>query len=183
MEQLNQAELALKRNPQTLDIIRYPDPSLNVVSKPCLFSIQDDSKLQALLEDMVFTVKMYGATGLSAIQVGIALRVMVIQDDGQILKIINPVLKSICGKTYENEGCLSLPLVTTRIARPNEVELEYFDETGKLQHSVFTGLQARTASHEIDHMDGVLFLDHMNSFQRASILRKFNKKMKDLGKK
>ena len=159
--------------PKALNIYRYPDKILFTKSELLTLSIPDDTDLQELLEDMVYTLRINRLIGLSAVQVGVPVQAFVVQDENQEpIKIVNPIIKEIDGQSYSIEGCASFPGVFTRILRAEEVVLSYFNEKGEAKTSVFTGLLARAVDHECEHLEGKTFLDKMNSVQRQSVLKK-----------
>jgi peptide deformylase len=170
---------------KALEVIDYPDEVLRKVSRPVLTAIKDDRDLQQLIRDMTETVVRLHAVGLSAIQVGVPLRVMVIQDVNlRPMALINPVINWVKGSQYATEGCLSFKSVFERIKRPEEVEATFFDADGNLKTTVFKGLLARAVVHEEEHMQGILFIDNMNFLQKdkaLKTLKKFKKQMKMLG--
>src|SRR6266404_5746065 len=96
----------LKRDPEVLSVLMYPNPTLNQVSKLVTTSIPDDIELQNLIENMRATLEHYKALGLAAIQVGVPLRLLLVKDANKTHIIINPIVKSSCGSSYETEGCL-----------------------------------------------------------------------------
>ena len=172
-----------ERTPKLLEIVKYPHNVLTMVSEPVKESIVHNTPLQELLEDMEFTLQSMNAVGLSAVQVGIPIRVFLVQDKDRLpITMINPVIKSTSNDTlYENEGCLSVPGVYTRILRSRELEVEYFDGKGELQRIFVEGLLARAVAHEMDHLDGKVFFDRMNKIQKDSILKKYKKFKKNWG--
>jgi peptide deformylase len=167
----------LVREPKVLNVLMYPNPFLEEVSSHVTTSIPDDTELQDLLSDMKATLTYYAAQGLAAIQVGVPLRVLLVRDpSGEILTVINPRLTFKDSEpAYENEGCLSLPGVFTRIVRPKTVHVEYFNEKGEKVTKDADGILARAIMHEVDHLDGKTFLTKMTSVQRASALNRLKK--------
>ncbi len=165
----------VERPPEVLQITMYPDPSLKMASKLVVESIPDNEYLQTLIEDMKKTLTYYRAAGLAAIQVGVPLSVILVRDypDDKIYTLINPIIKQATGQFYENEGCLSVPGVFTRMTRAKDVVVEYLDQAGNKQTLAATGLLARAVLHEIDHLDGITFFERMNFVQRASALKKY----------
>jgi peptide deformylase len=162
-----------------LPIIVAPDPRLKVVSEPV--SVVDDS-IRALLDDML--ASMYDAVGigLAAIQVGINKRIVVIDvvndkgEQGNPLFLINPeiVWTSDDDRVHE-EGCLSLPEHYAEVVRPDEVRVTYLDRDGKAQELHAAGILSTCIQHELDHLEGILFVDHISSMRRNMILRKLKK--------
>ena len=161
-----------------LPIITAPDPRLKVTAKPVA---KVDDKLRRLMDDMLDT--MYGAIGigLAAPQVGIAQRIIVIDaarngEKANPLRIANPeILWRSDETTIANEGCLSLPEHYADVSRAAEIRLRYLDHQNEIREMSATGLLATCIQHEIDHLDGVLFVDHISALKRGIILRKLVK--------
>ena len=122
-----------------------------------------DDKIRELLEDMVETMHKYNGVGLAAVQVGILKRVIVIDlyDGKGPKKFINPVIKKKKGEHEVEEGCLSFPNQYAKLIRPEEVVVEALDENGKKIKVTAKDLYAQALCHEIEHLDGILFVDHM----------------------
>ena len=162
-----------------LPIIVAPDPRLKVVSEPV--SVVDDG-IRALLDDML--ASMYDAVGigLAAIQVGVNKRIVVIDvvndkgEQGNPVFLINPeiVWTSDDDRVHE-EGCLSLPEHYAEVVRPDEVRVTYLDRDGEAQELHAAGILSTCIQHELDHLDGILFVDHISAMRRNMILRKLKK--------
>ena len=122
-----------------------------------------DEKLQTLIDDMIETMHKYNGVGLAAVQVGILKRVIVIDiyDDNGPIAMINPVILKTKGKQEVDEGCLSFPNEYAKMIRPKEVVVEALNEEGKKVKIVGKDLLAQALAHEIDHLNGVLFIDNM----------------------
>ena len=122
-----------------------------------------DDKVRELLDDMVDTMHKFNGVGLSAVQVGILKRLVVIDlyDEKGPIKLVNPVIIKTKGEQEVEEGCLSFPNQYARLIRPEEVVAEALDENGKKVKIKAKGLLAQAICHELDHLDGVLFIDHM----------------------
>lgn len=164
-----------------LPIIHAPDPRLKVKSKPV--EVFDDG-LRQTLADMLETMYAAPGIGLAAIQVGIAKRMLVIdiaREDAPKapLKIVNPEIVGVSeeDKVWE-EGCLSLPEQYAEVTRPEWIEVAYQDETGAKQLIKADGVLAVCLQHEMDHLDGILFVDHLSAVKRSMILRKLVKQKK-----
>ena len=163
-------------------LIILPDPVLRMASEPVE---RFDASLKKFSNDMLDTMYDAPGIGLAAIQVGEPIRMVVIdlakEDEPQAPQVfINPeiVAKSDERSTYE-EGCLSIPDYYAEVERPATVKVKYFDVEGK-QHEVDAdGLLATCLQHEIDHLDGVLFIDHISRLKREIVMRKFRKLAKD----
>ena len=124
---------------------------------------QVDDRIRDLLDDMVDTLHKYNGVGLSAVQVGILKRLVVIDlyDDKGPIKLVNPVILKTKGEQEVEEGCLSFPNKYAKMIRPAEVVAEALDENGKKIKIKAKGLLAQAICHELDHLDGVLFIDKM----------------------
>ena len=122
-----------------------------------------DDRIRQLLDDMVDTMHHYNGVGLSAVQVGILKRLVVIDlyDDKGPIKLVNPVIVKTKGEQEVEEGCLSFPNQYAKLIRPMEVVAEALDENGEKIKIKAKGLLAQAICHELDHLDGVLFVDHM----------------------
>ena len=161
-----------------LPIITAPDPRLKIKARPVRAV---DDKIRRLMDDMLDT--MYGAIGigLAAPQVGQSSRVIVLDvaRDGekpQPLQLANPeILWRSPELTTGNEGCLSLPEHYAEVTRPAAIRLRYLDYQNEIREIEASGLLAMCLQHEIDHLDGVLFVDHISSLKRGMILRKLAK--------
>lgn len=121
-----------------------------------------DERILTLLDDMVDTMYEKDGIGLAAPQIGILKRLVVIQvDDENLYKMINPKITKSSGEAIDAEGCLSVPDRRGEVLRPANVTVEYTDINGNLQTMDTEGLLARCVCHEIDHLDGVLYIDRM----------------------
>ena len=122
-----------------------------------------DDKIKELLDDMVETMHKYNGVGLAAVQVGILKRVIVIDlyDDKGPIKLINPVIIKEKGEQEVEEGCLSFPNKYAKMIRPKEVTVEALDENGKKIKIQGKDLLAQALAHEIDHLNGIVFIDKM----------------------
>ncbi|HEX3413054.1 MAG TPA: peptide deformylase [Stellaceae bacterium] len=161
-----------------LPIITAPDPRLKIQARPVRAV---DDKIRRLMDDMLDT--MYGAIGigLAAPQVGQSSRVIVLDvaregEKPQPLQLANPeILWRSPELTTGNEGCLSLPEHYAEVTRPAKIRLRYLDYQNEIREIEASGLLAMCLQHEIDHLDGVLFVDHISSLKRGMILRKLTK--------
>ncbi len=139
------------------NIMHYPDD--DVLKKKSREVKKIDERTLTLLSDMTETMySAYGA-GLAAVQVGILKRVVVIDDGTGLIKLINPVLCETFGEQNELEGCLSIPGFYGKVKRPERVIVRALNEHGDLVELEGTGLLARAFCHEIDHLDGILFIE------------------------
>jgi peptide deformylase len=163
-------------------LIILPDPVLRQVSKPVS---QVDAPLLKLADDMLETMYDAPGIGLAAIQIGEPLRMLVIDlaKEGEPPApqlFINPEIVEIGEErsVYE-EGCLSIPDYYAEVERPATVRVKYLDRDGKLQEIDAEGLLATCLQHEIDHLNGVLFIDHISKLKRDMVVKKFKKLAKD----
>ncbi len=166
-------------------IVIEPDPILRKKSE-ILEKVDDE--LRGLLDDMLETMYSAPGIGLAAVQVGILKRVIVIDVSKDKEKknpffLINPeiISKSKKTSTYE-EGCLSLPGYFAEIERPAECQVKYIDYFGKKKEIKATGLLSTCIQHEIDHLNGVLFIDYLSKLKRDMIVKKLIKQKKELDK-
>lgn len=140
--------------------------------------------VQKLVDDMIAAMYAERGIGLAAPQIGVGLRVFVLDlslgRDPSALKVcINPEWVAREGMQLEEEGCLSLPGFTATVARPARAVVRALDRTGAVQTVEGTGLLARALQHEMDHLDGTLFVDRLRGLSRAMILRKIKKLERD----
>ena len=162
-------------------IITLPDPKLRLISKP--LERVDDS-VRKLLDDMVQTMHEAPGIGLAAIQVAEPLRMLVIDlakkdEPPQPLHFINPeIVWSADDRSVYEEGCLSIPEYYEEVERPASVRARFVDRDGKQQEILAEGLLATVLQHEIDHLDGVLFIDHISKLKRDRVIKKFVKMAK-----
>jgi len=161
-----------------LPIITAPDPRLKLKAKPV--AAVDDA-IRRLMDDMLETMYLAPGIGLAAPQVGVAKRVLVLDVAGEgeepaPLKIANPEIlwRSEELATY-SEGCLSLPEHYADVTRPAEIKLRYLDYQNELRELHAKGLLATVIQHEMDHLEGTLFVDHISALKRNIILRKLAK--------
>lgn len=120
-----------------------------------------DEKLGVLLDDMRETLKKAEGVGLAAVQVGVLKRVVLVDLDGRVVELINPEITDREGEQFEDEGCLSLPNRHGRTQRPAKVTVKAQDRDGKWHIYAGEGLNARCFCHELDHLDGVLYIDRL----------------------
>ncbi len=163
------------------DIVVLPDQILRQVSKPVA---RVDAAARKLWDDMLETMYAAPGIGLAGVQIGVPLRLVVadLAKDGeekQPLFIANPevVWRSEAESDYE-EGCLSIPDYYEMVTRPSEVRLRFLDRTGEPAELHATGLLSTCLQHEIDHLDGVLFIDHISRLKRDRVVKKFVKAQK-----
>lgn len=136
---------------------------------------QVDDETRRFIDDMYETMAAAKGVGLAANQVGVARRIAVIDAEDQRFAMVNPHIVSTEGRTTAEEGCLSIPDIYGDVTRPAQLVLEALDRDGKPFRLEASGLVARAIQHEIDHLDGVLFVDHLGSLRRAMLLKRFRK--------
>lgn len=158
-----------------LELVKAPDPRLKLISEPVP---EVDSGLRRFMADMLETMYDANGIGLAAIQVGVPKRVAVIDLDpggpnSKPVYLVNPRIVESSGElsTY-HEGCLSVPEVWDDVKRPAKITVEYMDEKGRTQRVDTDGLLATALQHEIDHINGLLFIDHLSKLKRSIALRK-----------
>ena len=167
-------------------ILIHPDPRLKKVAQ----DVPDLSdELRALADDMLKTMYHAPGIGLAAPQIGIDQRVIVmdcVKEEGATPRptaMFNPkIVESSDEKNIHEEGCLSIPDVYADVERPRDVTVEWLDRDGVLQRETFTGLWATCVQHEIDHLDGVLFIDYLKPLKRQLITRKMQKLKRDIAR-
>jgi peptide deformylase len=165
-----------------LPILTAPDPRLKKKSLPVAAV---DADVRQLMDDMLETMYAAPGIGLAAPQVGVLKRVVVLDIEREETKtgplfMANPEIVEASDEdaTYE-EGCLSVPEHYSDVARPATVRVRYLDRDGARQELACEGLLATCVQHEIDHLDGILFIDHISSLKRNMILRKLLKARKE----
>lgn len=163
-------------------LVILPDPVLRQLSKPIE---RVDEPLRKLADDMLATMYDAPGIGLAAIQIGAPLRMLVIdlakEDEEPAPHVfINPqILSRSDERSVYEEGCLSIPDYYAEVERPATVRASYLDRDGRMQEIEAEGLMATCLQHEIDHLDGVLFIDHISKLKRDMVVRKFKKLAKE----
>ena len=159
-------------------ILTEPNKILREISKP-VEKVGDEER--RLMDDMLDTMYAAPGIGLAAIQIGIPKRIIVMdisrdENKKEPMYFVNPVIKNknIQKTTYE-EGCLSVPDQFAEIERPNACEVEYLDYNGKKQLLEADGLLATCIQHEMDHLEGILFIDYLSKLKKSMILKKLSK--------
>ena len=164
------------------EIIKLPDKRLRLISEPIK---QIDAGIRKLVDDMFETMYKAPGIGLAAIQLGVAKRVITMdlskkEDDHQPQVFINPeILWQSEERAKFEEGCLSIPDYYEEVERPAEVKVKYLDLAGKKREIDAKGLLATCLQHEIDHINGVLFIDHLSKLKRDRVIKKFTKAAKN----
>ncbi len=189
--------LTRNKNSKTMKILPLviaPDPLLKQVSKPV---DKIDEALRQLMKDMVNTMYSERGVGLAAVQIGVLKRVLVIDVDYEIEDhnhhdhhhcsgvhvrntnprfFVNPQIIEFSKESQSyNEGCLSFPEMRSDVIRPQKVKVKYLDFNGNEQVEEMTGLLAICIQHEIDHLNGIVFVDHISKLKRDVILNKMKK--------
>jgi peptide deformylase len=171
-----------------LPIVEVPDPRLRQISKPV--DTVDDG-IRTLVADMFETMYAAPGIGLAAIQVGVPKRILVIdlqepeEEDGEGVKdprvFINPEIVEHSDQDVPyTEGCLSVPDQYAEVDRPDKIRARWLDLDGKPHDEEITGLLATCLQHEMDHLEGILFIDHLSRLKREMILKKLTKQRKEL---
>ncbi|WP_370931535.1 peptide deformylase [Bartonella sp. DGB1] len=165
-------------------IIVLPDPILKRISTPVE---KVDQQILTLADDMLHTMYSAQGIGLAAVQIGVLQRVIVVDigdnqnPDPRIF--INPtVIHSSDTRSIYNEGCLSIPNVTAEVERPAQIKLSYINTKGQKVECDVDGLLATCIQHEIDHLDGLLFVDHLSKMKKNMVIKRFNKLQRQNGK-
>ena len=168
------------------DILKLPDKRLRLVSESVK---RVDAGARALVDDMFETMYAAPGIGLAAVQIGVAKRVVVTdlskKDEQQEPRVfINPeIVWASKEKSTHEEGCLSIPEYYEEVERPTAVKVKYLDLDGKTHEISAEGLFATCIQHEIDHINGVLFIDHISKLKRDRVIKKFAKAAKVAKKK
>ena len=158
-------------------ILKFPDQDLRIKAKPVETF---DDELKTLTDDMFETMHSVNGIGLAATQIGVAKQVAVIDispEKNEPLVIINPEIKILDPSKKEDydEGCLSVPGFFETISRPSDIQLSYQDLNGQKQEIKPEGLLAKVVQHELDHLNGRLFVDHISELKRRRIRNKIVK--------
>jgi peptide deformylase len=167
------------------EILKLPDKRLRLVSAPVN---RIDAGIRALVEDMFATMYAAPGIGLAGIQIGVAKRVVTMdlskkEEAHEPLVLINPeIIWASAEKSTHEEGCLSIPEYYEEVERPNAVKVKYQDLDGKWHEIDADGLFATCIQHEVDHTNGVLFIDHISRLKRDRVIKKFAKAAKTAAK-
>ena len=161
-----------------LNILEFPDPRLRTVAKPVEAF---DAKLKKLIADMTETMYDAKGIGLAATQVNIHERLLVLdvsEEQDQPRVYINPKITASAGKESCEEGCLSVPGIYASVERAETIHVKAYDADGKLFEEDLEGLHAICVQHEIDHLDGKLFVDYLSPLKRNLVRKKLEKQRK-----
>ena len=167
-------------------LIILPDPILRQASKP-IETV--DGEVKKLAADMLETMYDAPGIGLAAIQIGVPCRMLVLDvskegEDKTPLVFINPeIISSSDERSVYEEGCLSIPDYYAEVERPAKIKVRHLDAEGREQVTEADGLLATCLQHEIDHLNGILFIDHISKLKREMVIRKFTKAAKLRGSK
>ncbi|MBF6057530.1 peptide deformylase [Thiomicrorhabdus heinhorstiae] len=160
---------------QKLDIVLYPEQGLREVCSP-IAEMNDD--LDKLIDDMFYTMYDAPGIGLAAPQIAVQQRLIVVdvsETKDQPIALINPKIVASSGEIIWEEGCLSLPGVYAKVKRPSHILVQGMDRDGKKIEMQADDLLAVCIQHEIDHLNGKLFIDHLSGLKRTRALQKFRK--------
>ncbi len=166
-----------------LPIRVYPDPVLRV---RCSEVESFDRELRRLASDMIETMHAAPGVGLAAPQVGVEQRLAVVDlsvgnDRSALQVLVNPAMIEGRGREVDTEGCLSIPGINEKVPRPTRVRVAAQDLEGEPLELELEDFEARAVCHEIDHLDGVLFIDHLRGLRRDRVRRQLKKQQKERG--
>jgi len=157
-----------------LEIKEYGEPILRGKALPVK---EIDPEILNLIKDMAETMYTDSGVGLAAPQVGVSKRIIVIDGEEEgLMVLINPILVKSEGELVEEEGCLSIPGIYSQVKRASKVTVKALNENGDPIEMTKEGLAARALQHEIDHLDGILFIDRIGRTERQILLNKLKKK-------
>jgi peptide deformylase len=162
-----------------LPILTYPDPRLREKARPVEVF---DTALRELIDDMAQTMYAAKGIGLAATQVGVARRVVVMDlspEHDRLQVLINPTINARDGVQVCEEGCLSVPEVFEEVERAERITVSYLDRDGQVQQMDADGLLAVCVQHEIDHLDGKLFVDYLSRLKQDRLRKKAGKRQRD----
>jgi len=150
----------------------YPDPILTLKAEKVE---KFDDELQNVVDNMCLTMQIAGGVGLAAPQIGILKRIAIISRDEKQYILINPELIECSGHETKEEGCLSFPGMFAQVERPEKIKIKTQDVKGEVKFLEVEGVIARTFLHEMDHLDGKLFIDYLSPLKRGVIKKKMKK--------
>jgi len=159
-----------------LDICTYPQ---DILKQKCEQVTIFDSNLLSFVEEMFCTMYAENGIGLAANQVGRNIRVFIMDIEGDKWVFINPEILTASGTISINEGCLSFPGITVKIQRHSRIDVKFQDVKGNWCNESFDGLKSVCFQHELDHLNGISFIDYMSPVKKMLL----NKKLKKIGKK
>lgn len=161
-----------------LDILQYPDPKLKTIANPVPIEEIVLPKFQTIIDNMFETMYHAKGIGLAAIQVNIPWQIITIdlaEKPNQVLCLINPKIIETKTKVTSDEGCLSFPGIFTKVARFKEIEISFVDREAKSHNLIATDLLSFCIQHEIDHLNGITFFDHLSPLKKSILNRKLAK--------
>lgn len=159
----------------TLSVLRFPDPRLKLVAKP---TESFDAELASIATNLFETMYEFDGVGLAATQVNVLQRIFVIDlsdNRSQPMCFVNPTITASVGEITHEEGCLSFPGAYAKVKRKEQITVEYFDLEGQPHTLEAQGLLSICIQHELDHLDGVTFFDHLSSLKQKLIRSKLDK--------
>ncbi|MDR3076898.1 MAG: peptide deformylase [Synergistaceae bacterium] len=156
-----------------LDVLVYPNPALR---EPVAEVTEFDENLKRLVSDMWETMYLSKGVGLAAPQVGVGKRLFVVDWEENKRVVVNPEIVEAEGTETGDEGCLSFPGIYEEVTRPGRIRILYMDENGERHDEVAEGYLARVYSHETDHLDGKLLIDHLSALKRAFLRKKMSRR-------
>lgn len=163
-----------------LPILQYPDERLHTVAQPVA---QVDERIRQLAADMAETMYEARGIGLAATQIDVHERVVVIdvsEERDKLLVLINPQITAKEGETVYEEGCLSIPGIYDKVTRAERISLSYTDLDGQAQSLEADGLLAICVQHEIDHLDGKLFVEYLSPLKQQRVRTKLKKRAREI---
>lgn len=165
------------------EILLIPDPVLRQEAAPVEAF---DHDLRSLVEDMIETMHAAPGIGLAGPQVGVSSRVAVVdatagEEPDSVLVLVNPVIEEVSGSEVDVEGCLSIPEITDKVERATQIEVSAQDVEGNRFGLTAEGLTARAIQHEIDHLDGILFIDRLRGLRRERAQRRVKRMLQEAG--
>lgn len=167
-----------------LKILKYPHPALKEISQPV--DVKDiGDNFRNTVKEMSELMKSYRGIGLAAIQVGIKNRFFIMldvidNDAAKIITLINPEIVEYSGEVMDEEGCLSFPGVSAQVKRAQQVRVKAFNEFGERVEILKEDYLARCIQHEVDHLNGITYFDHLGSLKRKIIEKQYKKLMKKI---
>jgi peptide deformylase len=159
-------------------VLTWPDPRLREIAAPVTHF---DDSLRALVADLFETMTHEGGVGLAATQIGDMRRVVVFdcgvrnKEDARPFALINPEIVSREGSLIWCEGCMSLPEISAEVERAETIEVAFLDPDGTPRRETFTGLESVCVQHEVDHLDGTMYIDHLGVLERKAVLAGYNR--------
>lgn len=165
----------MEKHADLLDIVLYPDQGLREMCKPVAAM---DDRIDKLIDDMFYTMYDAPGIGLAAPQIAVQERVIVVdvsESKDEPIALINPQIVQEAGSITWEEGCLSLPGIYAKVKRPSDIIVEGMNRDGKIIQIEASDLLAVCLQHEIDHLNGVLFTDHLSNLKRTRAMQKYRK--------